>query len=128
MTQLQLLQWCQGILGEEAGEYQLYQVVASFRGKALKAGAGQIALVALDPESGAVRAMVGGWNYRKSPFNRATQARRQPGSAFKPLVYLAALEAGWEARAPLHISSSFLSRTIFNWLVTKCKLCEMKQD
>jgi penicillin-binding protein 1A len=54
---------------------------------------GEAALVALD-RSGAVRAMVGGRSYRKSQFNRATQARRQPGSAFKPLVYLAAIEAG----------------------------------
>jgi len=53
----------------------------------------QAALVAMSP-NGAVRAMVGGRNYAKSQFNRATQARRQPGSAFKPLVYLAGLEAG----------------------------------
>ena len=49
--------------------------------------------VALAPD-GAVRAMIGGRNYRKSQFNRATQSRRQPGSAFKPLVYLAGLQAG----------------------------------
>ena len=54
---------------------------------------GQGALVALD-ESGAVRAMVGGRDHGKSVFNRATQARRQPGSAFKTVVYLAAVEAG----------------------------------
>ncbi len=54
---------------------------------------GEAALVALDPE-GAVVAMVGGRDYRKSQFNRATQARRQPGSAFKTVVYLAAVEAG----------------------------------
>ena len=51
------------------------------------------ALVALAPD-GAVRAMVGGLDYGKSQFNRATQAQRQPGSAFKPFVYLAGLEAG----------------------------------
>lgn len=55
--------------------------------------AGQGVLVALSPD-GAVRAMVGGRNYDESPFNRATDARRQPGSAFKPFVYLAAFEAG----------------------------------
>ncbi|HKS90160.1 MAG TPA: PBP1A family penicillin-binding protein [Stellaceae bacterium] len=54
---------------------------------------GQGALVALAPD-GAVRAMVGGRNYGASEFNRATQAQRQPGSAFKPFVYLAGLEAG----------------------------------
>lgn len=55
----------------------------------------QAALVVLDPRTGAVRALVGGRDYGDSQFNRAVQARRQPGSAFKPLVYLAALEAGW---------------------------------
>ena len=54
---------------------------------------GQAALVALTPD-GAVRAMIGGRDYKKSQYNRATQARRQPGSAFKLFVYLAALEAG----------------------------------
>jgi penicillin-binding protein 1A len=53
----------------------------------------QAALVALGPD-GRVLAMVGGRDYRESQFNRATQALRQPGSAFKPFVYLAALEAG----------------------------------
>ena len=58
-----------------------------------KAAVGQGALVAMSPE-GAVRAMVGGRSYDASQFNRATQAQRQPGSAFKPFVYLAGLEAG----------------------------------
>ena len=62
-------------------------------GEGAKRQATQAALVALAPD-GAVRAMVGGRDYRLSQFNRATQARRQPGSAFKPFVYLAALEAG----------------------------------
>jgi len=53
----------------------------------------QTAAVIVDAE-GAVRAMVGGRSYQQSQFNRAAQARRQPGSAFKPFVYLAALEAG----------------------------------
>jgi penicillin-binding protein 1A len=53
----------------------------------------QGALVAMTPD-GAVRAMVGGRDYDRSQFNRATQAQRQPGSAFKPFVYLAGLEAG----------------------------------
>src|SRR5271169_3108950 len=53
----------------------------------------QGALVAMSPD-GAVRAMVGGRDYNQSQFNRATQAQRQPGSAFKPFVYLAGLEAG----------------------------------
>jgi len=55
----------------------------------------QAALVALDPHTGEVRAMVGGRDFEKSNFNRATQAKRQPGSAFKPFVYAAALEQGF---------------------------------
>jgi penicillin-binding protein 1A len=58
-----------------------------------RAAVGQGALVALSPD-GAVRAMVGGRDYNESQFNRATQAQRQPGSAFKPFIYLAGLEAG----------------------------------
>ena len=54
----------------------------------------QAAVVALDPQTGYVRAMVGGRDFAESPFNRAVQARRQPGSAFKPFVYAAALETG----------------------------------
>src|SRR4029079_10164834 len=57
-------------------------------------GGAQAALVAMRPD-GRVVAMVGGKSYKDSPFNRVTQARRQPGSAFKLFVYLAALRAGW---------------------------------
>lgn len=55
----------------------------------------QAALVAMDPATGYVGAMVGGRDFAASPFNRAVQARRQPGSAFKPFVYAAALENGY---------------------------------
>ena len=55
----------------------------------------QGALIALDPHTGRILAMQGGWKYGTSEFNRATQAKRQPGSAFKPFVYLAALENGF---------------------------------
>jgi penicillin-binding protein 1A len=55
----------------------------------------QGALVAMDPTDGSVRAMVGGRDFEESRFNRATQAKRQSGSAFKPFVYAAALEAGY---------------------------------
>jgi penicillin-binding protein 1B len=54
----------------------------------------QGAMVALDPRTGQVLAMVGGRNYAESQLNRATDAKRQPGSVFKPFVYAAALEAG----------------------------------
>jgi len=52
------------------------------------------ALVALDPRDGAIRAMIGGYDFEKSKFNRAVQARRQPGSAFKPFVYATAFDRG----------------------------------
>ena len=54
----------------------------------------QGAVIVMDTQSGAIRAMVGGRDYRASPFNRAVAARRQPGSAFKPIVWLAALATG----------------------------------
>ena len=55
----------------------------------------QGALVSLDPRNGTVQAMVGGYDFAHSQFNRATQAKRQPGSAFKPIVYSAALDNGF---------------------------------
>ena len=54
------------------------------------------AMVAMDPHTGKILAMVGGYSFQKSQYNRATQAKRQTGSAFKPIVYLAALENGYE--------------------------------
>lgn len=57
----------------------------------------QGAVVVLDYD-GAVLAMVGGYDYQRSQFNRAVDARRQPGSSFKPFVYLAALQQGWRAQ------------------------------
>ena len=70
----------------------------------------QGALVSID-KSGAIRAMVGGVDYAQSQFNRATDAKRQPGSTFKPFVYLAALEAG---RTPNTIRNDAPVR-IGNW-------------
>ncbi|HET9266332.1 MAG TPA: PBP1A family penicillin-binding protein [Vicinamibacterales bacterium] len=56
----------------------------------------QVALIAVDPGTGEVLALVGGRSYNQSQFNRATDARRQPGSVFKPFVYLAAFEHAFE--------------------------------
>lgn len=53
------------------------------------------ALVAMNPQDGALEALVGGFNFEKSKFNRATQATRQPGSSFKPFLYAAALNSGY---------------------------------
>lgn len=55
----------------------------------------QAALVAIDNKTGAIKAMVGGFDFRYSKFNRATQALRQPGSIFKPFTYVAAMESGY---------------------------------
>jgi penicillin-binding protein 1A len=68
------------------------------------------ALVAMDPQTGRVLAMVGGFSYDQSQFNRATQALRQPGSSFKPIVYAAALDNGYTPStvvmdAPLEIDT-----------------------
>jgi penicillin-binding protein 1A len=54
----------------------------------------QAALFAMDPVTGGVRAMVGGYDFKKSQFNRAMQARRNPGSSFKPIIYAAAIDKG----------------------------------
>jgi penicillin-binding protein 1A len=59
--------------------------------------AAQSALVSLDPENGAIRALVGGFSFEQSNYNRAAQAKRQPGSSFKPFLYAAALDNGFTA-------------------------------
>jgi penicillin-binding protein 1A len=68
-------------------------VIDELASKSVKFNVSQGALVAMTP-NGAVRAMVGGRNYAESQYNRAVTAKRQPGSAFKPFVYLTAMEAG----------------------------------
>ena len=68
-------------------------IIDELAAKSVKFNVTQGALVAMTPD-GAVRAMVGGRNYSESQFNRAVTAKRQPGSAFKPFIYLTALEAG----------------------------------
>jgi penicillin-binding protein 1A len=83
-------------------------LAALLDGPGRRAGAGEGAVVVLDTETGAVRAMIGGRVYEPGAFNRATLARRQPGSAFKPFVWLTALEHGMRPEdtvldAPLRI-------------------------
>lgn len=68
-------------------------VERGLNGEGAERGASEAALIAIDHD-GAVRAMIGGRDYGRSQYNRATQAQRQPGSAFKLFTYLAALEAG----------------------------------
>ncbi|ETI69843.1 transglycosylase domain-containing protein [Neobacillus vireti] len=73
---------------QEAAERQVQQYVSN-------SSEIQVGLVAMDPKNGYLKAMVGGRDYEKSPFNRAVQAIRQPGSTIKPLLYYAALEQGF---------------------------------
>jgi penicillin-binding protein 1A len=83
---------------QEAARQAAKKVILGKQGK--KAHASEAAIVVMKPD-GAVSAMIGGVDYTESTFNRATQAHRQPGSAFKPFVYMAALEAGltpWDVR------------------------------
>jgi len=68
-------------------------LVAELDAKGAKYGVSQGAFVAMAPD-GSIRALVGGRNYTESQYNRAVTAKRQPGSAFKPFVYLTALEKG----------------------------------
>jgi penicillin-binding protein 1A len=70
------------------------RLAALLDGAGAKAGASEGAVVVMDAASGAVRALVGGRDFRTGSYNRAVLARRQPGSAFKPFVWLAALEHG----------------------------------
>lgn len=72
------------ILADEKGQWVLSQLPKV-----------EAALVAVDPENGAIRALVGGYDFGANKFNRVTQAMRQPGSSFKPFVYSAALEKGF---------------------------------
>jgi 1A family penicillin-binding protein len=76
----------------------------------------QAALVALDPMTGEVRVMVGGRDFDRSRFNRATQAKRQAGSAFKPLVYAAALEQGFTPATVITGLSSPIATLQGAWL------------
>jgi penicillin-binding protein 1A len=74
------------IQGDEKGRWQITQLPA------VEAG-----IVAVDPRTGAIRALVGGFDFNRNQYNHVTQALRQPGSSFKPFVYSAALEKGFTA-------------------------------
>ena len=70
------------------------------------------AFIALDPRTGALRALVGGFDFAKNKFNHATQAWRQPGSSFKPFVYSAALEKGFTPATVINDSPLFFSASV----------------
>jgi 1A family penicillin-binding protein len=82
---------------QRAADNEVQRVLASLDKRKPKKATGELqaALVAIDPRSGEVRALVGGRDFITSNYNRALYAKRQPGSAFKPFVYAAALEAGF---------------------------------
>ena len=73
------------------------------------------ALVVIKPQTGEIKAMVGGRDYRKSQFNRVAQAKRQPGSVFKPFVYLAALTHGSSQGHERYNSATFVEDAPFTW-------------
>ena len=75
----------------------------------------QGALVALDTKTGGILAMVGGKDFRKSQFNRSTQALRQPGSSFKPIVYLAAIEHGFTPASIIEDTPLFFVNDGIDW-------------
>ncbi|HEX2439269.1 MAG TPA: penicillin-binding protein 1A [Methylomirabilota bacterium] len=80
-----------------AAEQSLRDGLKALEGRTAKGRPGEHpegAIVTIEPGTGYVRAMVGGYDFFRSEFNRAVQARRQPGSAFKPFIYIAALESG----------------------------------
>jgi penicillin-binding protein 1A len=81
-----------------AAEQALREGLKALEGRSTKARPGEHpegAVVTVEPQTGYVKAMVGGYDFFRSEFNRAVQAKRQPGSAFKPFIYIAALEAGF---------------------------------
>ena len=76
----------------------------------------QAALISLSPKDGAIKAVVGGFDFKSSKFNRAVQGERQPGSNFKPFIYAAALDAGYSAAslfndAPVVMKDAELEQT-----------------
>src|SRR5438552_11089850 len=81
-----------------AAEQAMRDGLKALEGRSTKARPGENpegAIITIEPQTGYVKAMVGGYDFLRSEFNRAVQAKRQPGSAFKPFIYIAALEAGF---------------------------------
>ena len=75
----------------------------------------QSCLVAIEPQTGKIRAMAGGRDYRESQFNRVTQSKRQPGSAFKPVTYLAALQETLEGGPEHFLPTTYIEDSPFTW-------------
>ena len=95
LTVYTTLSWSLQKAAEQSVENGLFALEKRMQQKKIINPNPQSSLVALDIQSGGILAMVGGRDFYKSPFNRATVARRQPGSAFKPIVYAYAIEKGF---------------------------------
>ena len=95
---------------QRATERAIQDGIQRIEGRQAGLGRGklQAALVAIEPATGQIRALVGGRRYLDSPFNRATRADRQPGSLFKPIVYLAAFEAERIGTSPGYTPASVI--------------------
>ncbi|GAG61009.1 unnamed protein product [marine sediment metagenome] len=88
----------------------------NFAEKALQESGHEGAIIAIEPQTGHIKAMVGGKDFGESKFNRATQAYRQPGSAFKPFIYLTALDNGFTPSNKYR--TSFFSEYFRKWMVS----------
>jgi penicillin-binding protein 1A len=75
----------------------------------------QGAIIAIDPQTGQIRVMVGGRDFKESQFNRVVQAKRQPGSAFKPFIYTAAIDNGYTVVSPIEDSPVAYYNDGINW-------------
>jgi penicillin-binding protein 1A len=93
------LSWARAGTGLQAGDLVWVELTEGGRYALKQVPEANGAIVAIDPWTGRVKAMVGGYSFTLSKLNRATQANRQPGSAFKPFVYATALENGWSANS-----------------------------
>lgn len=102
---------------DETNEYNLRQVP--------KVNGG---LIAMDPHTGRVLALVGGYSFEQSQFNRATQANRQPGSAFKPFVYAAALENGYTPSSKVLDAPFVIERNDVNCEENESGQLELRQN
>lgn len=103
--------------GEAAVDQNLMKLEEQHRSLRRKEHGDQLesCLVAIEPQTGKIRAMVGGRDYRQSQFNRVTQSKRQPGSAFKPLTYLAALQETFDGGPEHYLPTSYIEDTPFTW-------------
>ncbi len=104
-------------LGERAIKNNLLDLETKYSRLRRKARKQQLesCLVAIEPQSGKIRAMVGGRDYQESQFNRVIQSKRQPGSVFKPVTYLAALKSTLDGGPDKFLPTSFIDDAPFTW-------------